>query len=215
VDAVVSYYDVDKKSWGQPHTLAGPGTIIVQVGFDPDGRALAILAISDPVLPRTNFFFARQDVSGDSWGEPEPFEPRPNSSSYPYFRVDSLGNIFAVWFDFNGDLFDLMVNRYDAIAGAWGTPVALEPFLSNPIPPEIEFDQRGNALLVRRVEDMIGSQIYAFRFSARDLTWGPAEPLQSPGTWGGSPMVSLGPEGQGIVAWIQWPGEYLYVRRYE
>ena len=196
--------------WG---TAAPIGTDIVGDAFEPriaigaSGNALAVWAQSDGT--RANIWANRYTL-GTGWGTAALIETDNAGDAYsPRITLDANGNAQAIWSQFDGTRFNIMINRYAAGSG-WGT-ASIIGGAGNAGTPQIAFDTSGNAMAVWVQSDGTHYNIWSSRYTA-GTGWGTAALIETDNAGdAGSPQIAFDASGNALAVWSQSDGTRLNI----
>ena len=217
----VNRYDAGTDSWDTAALIetdnSGPA-YEPQVAVDASGNAVAVWQQSDGT--RFNIQANRYDAGTDSWGTAALIETDNSGSAGPaQVAVGASGNAVAVWRQYDGSVFNVWVNRYDAGTDSWGTAVLIETDnTGNAYDPQVAVDASGNAVAVWRQQDGGVINIQANRYDAGTDSWGTAVLIETDNT--GStydPQVAVDASGNAVAVWTQSDGTRanIWANRYD
>ncbi|MFQ5597124.1 MAG: hypothetical protein ACE5GK_03655 [Nitrospiria bacterium] len=137
-------YDTATDTWGTEQTI-GSGDP-PDVAVNASGNAVAVWKKGK------NSFANRFDATTGTWGTEQQIGSQPVSGGFfspPAIGIDAAGNAIAVWLqDDGGFSWRLYANRFDAVAGNWGTQTRIESGSLSPSLPEIAMSAAGDAIAV-------------------------------------------------------------------
>ncbi len=195
-----------------------------QIAMDANGNAIAVWYQFDGALYN---IWANRYAAGGGWGAATLLETNNTGSAFlPQIAMDANGNAIAVWFQYDGVLYNIWANRYTAGSG-WGAATLIETNnAGTSIDPQIAMDATGNAIAVWTQvvstatpcsDTPYGSggshTCYSYSYSiwANRYTvgsgWGAATLIPIP-TAGDSqaPQVAVDANGNAIAVWFQSDG---------
>lgn len=151
--------------WGTPTLLETDDTVnaswIGDVAFDSAGNALT--AWNKPDSGQSSVF-ANRYISGTGWSAPELIETNDTQiTGEPVLAVDSSGNAFAGWKQFDGSKWHAWVNRYVNGTG-WATAQLMENNATqDAMKPCFAIKSNGNAFALW-LQDNSGYDIWISEF---------------------------------------------------
>src|SRR6266571_2726757 len=96
---------------------------VPQIGFDSQGRAIAVWLQINPQTSTTHVFYSR--YSANVWSAPVQLDNRTNPVTVPQLFVDAAsGNAIATWVQSDGSANSTYVARF--VNGAWAAPELVE-----------------------------------------------------------------------------------------
>jgi hypothetical protein len=178
-----------------------------QVAFDNSGNAIAVWSQSDGLLtPIVDIMTNRFDSTTAGWGTAESIEDGTGDAASPQVAFDSSGNAITVWSQNDGNVDNIMANRFDNTTVLWGTAVLIEgDDAGNAASPQVAFDSSGNAIAVWSQNDGAATDavdnITANRFDGN--VWGTAETIEADAGNAASPQIAFDNSGNAIAVWSQ------------
>ena len=175
-----------------------------QIAVDADGRALAVWAQFEG--SRHKIWANRFD--GTSWGVAAIIEAGSGgTASAPQIALNSGGQAFAVWTQFDGTRDNVWANRFDGTA--WGTAEVIDvDDLGSSRFPQVALDADGRAIAVWAQFDGTWYRILTRRFDGSD--WGAAELIEVRNLVnlgdGSVPQIVLDGNGRALAVWEQFDG---------
>ena len=121
-----------------------------RIALDADGNGLAVWDQADSGPGGHISIWGNRFTLSSGWGTAALIEaPFRAADSYPaqspQVALDPLGNGFALWLDFGGDINGVAFTP----STGWGTPRAMAPGTTYaPGPPQVAFDGNGNAFAI-------------------------------------------------------------------
>jgi hypothetical protein len=108
---------------------------------------------------------------GAGWGEPQLLQVYPVNDAFdPQVEIDDLGNVVAVWTQFNGQHDNIWANRFVADVG-WGTATCIQTNQATQAgDPKITMDANGNAVAHWVQCDPDGDHYWSSRYNT-DIGW--------------------------------------------
>lgn len=146
---------------------------------------------------------------GSAWSRPALISPGPPDSINPALVSDFAGRLHAVWYQYNGRVYQL---RYAEYASGWGAPDGVSRTPEDEFNPDVAADGQGRLALVWEQHDARGSTIdYARRAGG---TWSAPVALSAGPTPAYHPSISTDATG---AIWIGWDADdgQIYARRYK
>jgi hypothetical protein len=144
------------------------------------------------------------------WAAPEHVETGAGSTGNGRVALNSAGDGFAVWTQFDGTRTDIWANRFTASVG-WGTATLVEhDDAGDATSPQVLVDAAGNALAVWRQSDGSFFNTLASRFVGG--TWSTPVFLElSTASVSSSPQLAMDASGNAIALWSQSDGTNLSI----
>src|SRR6266581_4475733 len=121
------------------------------------------------------------------------------AASNPQVGFDANGNGFSLWQTGN----DLLVRRYNAASGTWGTTLTLDANANTITVPKLYVDASGNAIATWVQSDGTANSIWTSRYSAATNTWSAAVQVDNLITIAVDPVATINASGQAAIAWRQ------------
>jgi uncharacterized protein YbdZ (MbtH family) len=181
------------------------GAFFSPVALDSAGNAIMVWIQSDGRYPSV---WARRYEVGKGWGTSTLVETNPGAAFDPQIGIDRLGNVIVVWYQWDGNHYNIWGNRYQVGSG-WDTPVLIETNPVDAVRPKMATDGNSTAIVAWVQDDGLWTNHYAV-----DTGW-QAPTLIQEGTID-QPQVVVNETGNGIVVWIQLDEEYnsIYARSF-
>ena len=197
---VISAYAVS--GWGTAELVeTGAGDAYVpQVDIDGSSNSIAVWEQKDGSVWR---IWANKYTAGSGWGTAAAIETDPRDAARPRVAMDVNGNAAAVWEQYDGTVWNIWANRYDASTG-WGAEEAIETGTGGAFSPEVAIDGSGNAIAVWRQYDGTVWNIWANRYKATGWPkgWGTAELIETNDTGDvAMPRIAMDGNGNATVVW--------------
>ncbi len=194
------------------HTLRGSFDPVITVG-EP-GR-LYVAWIDDTPGQRT-IVFTRSADYGDTWEQMRIISNMHGVANYAAICVDSMENVYLVWFQENENDFSLFFSHSMDKGDTWTTPLQLTPLATPLCRSDIAVDSGGIVHIVFDDIQSYSRKIYHMRSRDRGITWEPRQNISvSPGEDNWMPILVLDGADNLNVAWIGTAarGEMLYYSR--
>src|SRR6266702_4315757 len=121
------------------------------------------------------------------------------AASNPQVGFDANGNGFSLWQTGN----DVLVRRYNAASGTWGTTLTLDANANTITVPKLYVDASGNAIATWVQSDGTANSIWTSRYSAATNTWSAAVQVDNLITIAVDPVATINASGQAAIAWRQ------------
>jgi len=193
----------DGASWGSAELIESDNTGDAsnpQIAFDSSGNAFAVWQQSDG----TRFNIWTNRFNGTSWASAALIESEDAGDAFsPQIAFDSSGNAFAVWYQSDGIVRNIWVNRFDG--NSWGSATLIENGAGHASSPQITFDSSGNALAVWQQFDGARNNIWANRFDGS--SWGSARLIERDNAGNASsPQIVFDSSGNALAVWQQSDG---------
>lgn len=103
---------------------------------------------------RPRFWANVRRADDTTWSEPSSIDEHVRDVAMgPRVAVASDGSAIVVWFERDGDRFDVWANRYDAMTMRWGDAQRIEDADGDAVEPDVAVDAKGNAIAVWRQAD--------------------------------------------------------------
>jgi hypothetical protein len=199
----------DDGAVGDPRVAAGPNGTAAIVWPESDGS-------------RTSLRHRRYDPANDEWSYWEAIDDRDyRHSNTGALAIDASGNALAAFQQVGESGVDggpLLVNRFDAGAGTWGTAEVIDPEtgLTSPFGMQVAADRDGNFLLVwaKVPTELSGDhQLWARRYVASS-GWEDAIKLEDQDAFTTTePHLALDDGGNAMVVWTS--DDHLWGTRYD
>lgn len=174
-----------------------------KIAINANGDAITVWYQSDGTQLR---IWAKRFTPGTGWGVPQIIETNTGDAFEPQIAIDADGNAIAVWYQFDGALFNVWSNRFTPDSG-WGTPELIETSNDSPaIDPQIAMDAGGNAVAVWMQFDGTRYNLQANRFTSSS-GWGIAQLIETDNAGEAvEPRMAMNANGDAIVVWYQFDG---------
>ena len=103
--------------------------------------------------------------TGSGWSAPEKVSNTSSNKAYePSVVVDTSGNIYIAWCQYNGSYFDVYMNVYTAGSKGWGTPFNVYPDAGNRMrDPVLGLDGNENVYIVWYGNSPLGNDDIFYR----------------------------------------------------
>lgn len=175
-----------------------------RITIDAGGNAIAVWSQYDGTR---NDIWANRYVAGTGWGTATLIEAdNAGTAQLPRVAMDSNGNAIAVWYQFDGNRYNVWANRY-AVGTGWGSATLIETDnTGNAGSHSIAMDANGNAIAVWAQSDGTRYSVWANRYVAGS-GWGTAALLETDNAGDADPgPVVMDANGNAMVAWSQSDG---------
>ena len=190
-----------------------------EIGFDPNGDAIATFSQTWPNLGPNSIFMTRQ-VPGSGWQVPTFLESDEFAPGHDQNQaIDASGNIMVVWQHINlarGEN-DIWANRY-VVGTGWSGPTLIETRDGNALYSQVAGDPSGNAIAVWTQREGTRDSVWANRFVA-GTGWGIAQLLETEDGTVFSPQIAVDGDGNAFAIWMQMlpdgSSSRIYVSRFE
>ena len=151
-------------------------------------------------------------------------ETNDGDAWYPQIAVDAVGNVVAVWPQYDGVRHLIWANRY-VVGSGWGTAELIETNPGDASDSQVAVDPAGEAIAVWQLTNGLGSyfpgyDIYANRY-VHGVGWGTPTLLETDDSTALSPQIAVDASGNGIAVWQQANGTQdpptqfnIWARRY-
>jgi hypothetical protein len=185
-----------------------------QVAMDSSGNAIAVWYQYDG---NWSSIFANRYVAGTGWGTAELIETdNAGDAREPQIAVDSSGNAFAVWYQWDGTRYSIFASRYLAGTG-WGAVKLIETNnAGDASQPQVAMDSSGNAIVVWEQSDGTRYNICANRYIA-GTGWCSAKFIETDNAGDALyPQIAMDTSGNAIAVWGQSDGTLnnIWANRY-
>jgi len=182
------------------------------VAMDGAGGAMAVYYTWSDLHGYT--IYAAHYKGGVGWQAPVPIDQPYDYSYSPVVAMNHGGVAFVVWEVWNGAYYSIFANRYLPGTG-WGTALAIESTANYSYSPRVAVDAAGNAIATWYANDGGTLHVYGARFSTT-VGWLAPFNLETSTNYAFYPSVAMDSKGNGIVAWIEFDGQYnIWAKRYD
>ncbi len=175
-----------------------------QVAMGQDGNGLAVWRQNDGT--RDNIW-ANRYISGSGWQTAGLIETDNSGHAYsPQVAIGQDGNALAVWYQWDGAMFNIYANRYISGSG-WQTAELIETDNSGHAhSPQVAIGQDGNALAVWHQYAGTRYNINANRYVVGS-GWQTAGLIETDNSGDAVfPQVAIGQDGNALAVWHQYDG---------
>lgn len=183
---------------------------------DADGNIIVVWRQHDGT--RYNTLARRYDAIGSSWTPAVLIETDDTGfTSGPKVSTDADGNAIAVWQQYDGSVYNITSNRFDANSGTWGSAEVIESGTGTSIIPQISFDTAGNALATWFQYNGSENDVVVNRYTVGS-GWGTEETIDVEGLQNANyPEIGIDSDGSAIAIWYQsdGPNSNIYARRFD
>lgn len=180
------------------------------IAVDGSGNAVAVWSQEDGY--RFNIW-SNRFVVGVGWGEAQQIETNNSGDAYyAQVSVDGLGNAFAVWYQWEGNIqgpYRVWSNRYDVGSG-WETAQLLQTDMTVSAEyPQVAADGFGNAFAMWSQDD---GGVWSNRYVVGS-GWGTAQLIEPSGS---APQVAFDSSGNAVAVWRHddWFVGTIWANRY-
>lgn len=205
-------------AWTAPQRRISPGNNYAgypSIALDRAGRPHVLwygIREGEPPVPTKHgsiYEILYTGFDGRAWSRPALISSGPPDSINPALASDFAGRLHAVWYQYNGRVYQI---RYAEYASGWGAPEGVSRTSSDEFNPDVAADGQGRLALVWEQHDARGSTIdYAHR---TDGTWGAPAALSDGATPAYHPSVATDATGTIWAAWDADDGQ-IYARRFK
>ncbi len=175
---------------------------VPQIGFDSQGRAIAVWLQINPQTSTTHVFYSR--YSANVWSAPVQLDNRTNPVTVPQLFVDAAsGNAIATWVQSDGSANSTYVARF--VNGAWAAPELVEnlsPTTNPSTATSASINGAGKAVVAFVQNNKLFANVYDGT-SWGTLTSAPQISLTANTNTVTAPSTSIDANGNAIVTWQQ------------
>jgi hypothetical protein len=175
------------------------------VAMDAAGDAMAVYYSYTDLHGYT--IYAAYFQHGVGWKAPVAIDQGYDWSFNPVVAMNAAGDAFVVWEMYNFAHYSIFANRYAPGTG-WGTAVNISVANNWSYSPDVAVDSAGDAIATWYQFDGSGDHVYAARFSTVTDSWTAPLLLETSTNSAFYPSVALDSQGNGVVAWIEYDGQY-------
>jgi hypothetical protein len=210
-------YTAATSSWGTSEKIGTfTGTVwSLDLVIDNIGNAIAVWDQTEgPYDPSTednheNIWSNRYTASTASWGTPVLIETNNAGAALdPKVTADGNGNVFVVWYQYEGPYdphttdnhLAIWSNRYTAATSSWGTPEKIGSVSDFARYQQVISDSSGNALAVW-VQGYDAQDLYSNRYNAASASWGSPELIEISTAAAGPPQLAVDKNGNALAVW--------------
>src|SRR6266704_257113 len=172
---------------------------VPQIGFDSQGRAIAVWLQINPQTSTTHVFYSR--YSANVWSAPVQLDNRTNPVTVPQLFVDAAsGNAIATWVQSDGSANSTYVARF--VNGAWAAPELVETLTTATTASSASINGSGKAV----VAFVQGGKLFANVYDGTSWSATASVPQISLSTNSNAvtaPSTSIDANGNAIVTWQQ------------
>ncbi len=177
------------------------------ISLGPNGNAVAVW------LQRTGsrYDIAANHYSADTgnWGTTTLIESDDTGSANgASVAMDAEGNATALWSQYDGSLYNIYTNRFNASSGTWGGAALIEfNNTDSAYGPTVAVDRDGNAFAIWLQRDGSVVNTVANRYNNDTGTWGTPELIDT-GSGGitSLPKLSVNARGDAAAVWEYYDG---------
>jgi hypothetical protein len=209
----VNRYDNQTGAWEGALPMSGSIVYEPHLSVGENGDALAVWKLNN------NIYAKRYDADTSLWTTVSEIDAGDSGVGKPQVAMIANGSAFAVWVQHDGAYNSIYANRYDAVAGSWGTAEIIDPrddIIGNE--PQVAVDAEGNAIAVWMQSDGTNWSIYANRYDTQSGAWEGAEIIDAGDTQAESVYVAFDADGNAMAVLTQriGGGYYnMYANRYD
>jgi len=175
------------------------------VGMDAAGDAMAVYYAWNGDGHGYTVYAAYYD-HGVGWQSPIAIDQPYDWSYSPFVAVNAFGDAAVVWQVWTGSTYEIYSNHYVPGTG-WATASFISASTNYSYGPSVAIDGSGNAIATWYQYDGGTYHVYVTRFSTT-LGWSAPLLAGTSANYSVYPSVAMDPEGNGIVSWIEWDGQY-------
>ncbi len=206
---ILSASQLYSQTWGPNFTLNVPGDTnalpMVQVN-KANGTGHVMWSQFDG----SNYIIQFSSLTlGGSWTTAESLSASGNDAYAPDFVVDALGNIKALWVQFDGSNWRLYAAD-KPVLGSWSTPVTISPEGYDVGYIEICVDPTGKAYATWDVNDGTTSKVQASTCALLG-SWETPVDISTTGVYAYQPEVDVDALGNATAVWLESNGSYFVV----
>jgi predicted enzyme related to lactoylglutathione lyase len=212
-------YDSGSATWGDVWLInAGNNNAgVPQVAADSNGNAFVVWEQLDGTS--LNIYANRYDSGSATWEGAEIIDAGDNGAAIPQVAVDSNGNAFVVWAQYDGAYDNIYANRYDSGSATWEGAEIIDAGDNGAAIPQVAVDSNGTAFVVwAQYVPSAGNwdNIYANRYDTGSATWEGAEIIDASDNAAGAPQVAVDSNGNAFAVWEHGGGTYnsIYANLY-
>lgn len=207
-DIVAVHYTADV-GWSSPTLVEADDSasatqpVIAMLG---DGRSVVLWTHGD------NTVWSNRYAPAAGWSTAERLDADSvQAVADLQLNIDAFGNILALWSSTaDGQLFDVLYNRYLADTGWQGAQVVRGGITGGPVDPQVRVamggDAVGNAIAVWNEFDGTRNNVQSSHFSQSSDNWNAPVELDAGDTDARQPQLSMDGEGNALVVWQQSDG---------
>ncbi len=176
-----------------------------QIAMDAQGNALAVWVQGDG---QSYSIMANRYTQLAGWGTAVAIETSNYAAYEPQIAVDSNGNAWAVWYQYDGVTLNVMANRYTVSAGggsSWATAEMIDSGADAASRAQVAIDTAGNATVVWQQFDGGVFNIMAKRHVV-GTGWGMAAAIETGSGETSAPQVAVDARGNALAVWVQREG---------
>ena len=189
--------------WSAPSTISSlsVSASVPQIVVDSNGNATAIW-LSVDVTSTEKFTVLASTYSSGTWSQPEALSDAIYNAQSPSLSIDSLGNIFAVWFWYDGVSFIIQTSR-KPVGADWSAVTNLSVSGADSFDPQIAVDPSGNAVCIWVNSDGTNYRVQEASFSISTLQWSEAFSLSLTQYDARDMQIALTSNGLAVAVWQQ------------
>ncbi|HYD60947.1 MAG TPA: hypothetical protein VEC35_11360 [Noviherbaspirillum sp.] len=182
-----------------PQTIPGKFQTATQLAIQPaTGDAVAVWSANGGGVAQV--WAARYHRASDTWSAPVRLNASSANASYPVIAMNAQGNAVAVWSETATGGTPGVGAAYFA-NGAWSASTSLSTRAAGT--PQAGIDAAGNALVTWTEKNAAGiDDIMVAKMNSGGVT-SPARTLDTSATPASLPAITVAPNGNALVAWLQ------------
>ncbi len=188
-----------------------PGTWAQVAAAWPSGDAVVAWAAKVGASYRLH----ARTYSGGSWQAAVKVAESGDGLGLPALASGPEGEALLVWYENVGGSLELRWSRLSG--GSWTTPATLAGPITwaGPVPPALDMNENGQAIVVWAHNPGPGFRVYARRYA--NGAWSSSVNLDNGSAQGAYPAVAVAEDGSALAAWMRVDGGNAYVsaNRYE
>lgn len=214
-------FDQATGTWGNAVEIDsshGSHAFLPRVVMDASGNAMAVWYQHDGA--RYSIYSNIYNAQDGGWGVPELVEKNDaGDANHPQIDGNGSGVVVVTWIQFDGQRDSAWTNRYDPVAGSWGSAEAIENNNTDHVnEPVVAVNNAGDAIVSWYMREGEFYRIYVNRYDSKTSTWGEAFPLED--AFDGNsytPVAGIDDNANIIIAWVEDNGTTyaLNTKRYD
>ncbi len=207
--------------WAMPGVIS-TGSLGValspQIAMDNSGNAIAVWRQYD-TSGRYNIWASRYVAANIAWAAPVRIESDITGDAFdPQLAVNTLGDAWVVWHEYDGTTYNIRTNRY-TVGGGWSGATLIETNNGgDATQAHIAVNDSGDAFAVWEQSAGTRTSVWFNRYNPSLQTWGVAALVETDD--GGDALaaqVNVDGSGNASAAWRQWDGAHwkVFTSRYQ